>query len=335
MSSKKKVLISIPNGKLKVLLFPEPLISQLSEKYELTWNNTTDQWHEDELCELVRDKDAYITSWGSCKISNKILSHANNLKFIGHIGGTIKWLVDEDFFTWNIPIANANIPLCDAVAEYCLMMFLYGKWDLGNKLRLMREGGWADNDDVVPSLNGSTIGLIGYGTITRALIKKLRIFDVTIKVYSRHCSEEQALADGFVLSSLDDVLACDIVSIHMTSSKYSQNLIDEDKIRSLRDGSIFVNTSRSSIVDYSALEEEVKKGRITAILDVFPEEPLSQNSSLRGYENAVLTPHLAGCSLYARHKMTEFIFNDLENVLLGKRPIGEVTLQRYLTLTPK
>ena len=42
MSSKKKVLISIPNGKLKVLLFPEPLISQLSEKYELTWNNTTD-----------------------------------------------------------------------------------------------------------------------------------------------------------------------------------------------------------------------------------------------------------------------------------------------------
>jgi len=60
------------------------------------------------------------------------------------------------------------------------------------------------------------------------------------------------------------------------------------------DGALFVNTARGSCVDEKALEEELITGRIRAVLDVFEEEPLPASSRLRGLDNAILIPHMAG-----------------------------------------
>ena len=93
---------------------------------------------------------------------------------------------------------------------------------------------------------------------------------------------------------LDEVLkTADVVSIHLTLSEKSRNLLTEDRLRLMKKSAYLVNTARGAIVDEAALVRILKENAIAgAALDVFVEEPLPKNHPLLELENVVLTPHL-------------------------------------------
>jgi len=331
---KPRILFAIPDGRLKAHMFTEDWLDRLQRFADVRFNGLSRDFKSEELASCATDCWGIVTGWGSPKLTDPVFSAAPSLRIVAHCAGTVRWLVPESFFHRGVLLVNANRALARSVGEYCLMTALMARWRMPSSLQRVRSGGWQDNNDVVPGLNGCAVGLIGYGAIAQAFIELLRPFDVKIFVCSEHLPEE-ALREGRVeRCDLERALRCDLVSIHKTLTEKTRGLIGRRELSMIPDGGILMNTSRGAIVDEAALLEELKSGRIHAVLDVFEREPLPADASLRAMNNAIVTPHSAGTSAYWRRQMAEQVLGDLMRVYAGEEPVGRVTRAQYLSMTP-
>jgi phosphoglycerate dehydrogenase-like enzyme len=163
------------------------------------------------------------------------------------------------------------------------------------------------------SLAGKTIGIIGLGRLGSHMANYCRALNMTVLAWSQNLTAAQAQAVGATLVSKEELLSrSDAVSIHLVLSPRSRGLIGAADIALMKPGAILINTSRSPIVDETALLEAVQSRRIIAALDVFDREPLPENHPLRTSPNTVLTPHLA---YGVRETWTEFYQQSMENAL--------------------
>ena len=331
---KRSVLFTIPDNRLKAQLFDAKNIAEISRLYHAEWNLHDRELTPAELAAALRGKDAVVTAWGSPPLTREALDQADRLRFVGHTGGTIKWLVDEDFFLRGIPVVSANAALAPAISEYCLMVSLMGAWNIMGTVDTVRRGGWLTNEDVTDGLRGKTVGIVGYGVIAREYIRLLQPFAPKVLVYSGHCGKEEAEANNFELASIEDALSCDIVSLHSTLNAKTEGMIDASRLALIRDGAIFINTARARLVDETALMAELRTGRFTAVIDVFHEEPIAPNHPLRSLPNVIATPHIAGCNRYWRRKQSDIVLEDMARCFRGERLEHQVTLEQYKRLTP-
>jgi phosphoglycerate dehydrogenase-like enzyme len=328
------VLFAIPDGPLKRHMFSAQWQTRLERIARVEWNDTGREFAGGELAERMADKDILITGWGSPKVTGAVLDAAPRLRMIAHCAGTVRWLVEESFFDRGITLTNANLALAPSVAEYCLMTILMARWRILDSIRRVRDGLWQSNNDVVPGLNGATIGLIGYGAIGEALIPLLRRFDVTIRVSSGHLSEAQARRMGVSRCSMEEALRSDVVSLHKTLTDETRHMLGERELGMIPDGGLLVNTSRGALIDEAALIRRLERGGLYAVLDVFEEEPLPENHPLRNMPGAIVTPHSAGTSVYYRRAMADLVLEDIGRVLDGVPPRGAISKEKYLSMTP-
>lgn len=155
------------------------------------------------------------------------------------------------------------------------------------------------------SLSGMTVGLIGFGGIGRMVARLLEPFDVELlhfDIKRDRCN-----------CSLDHLLErSDIISLHCDLNESSRGLIGEREVLRMRDGVIFINTSRGGVVDSSVLLRHHRRfGCI--VLDVFDVEPLPLADALFGCDNVVLGVHSAGYTEAGHRCLAE---RCLENVVL-------------------
>jgi phosphoglycerate dehydrogenase-like enzyme len=99
------------------------------------------------------------------------------------------------------------------------------------------------------------------------------------------------------------------------------------------DGSLLVNTARGSVVDEQALADELAAGRIHAVLDVFEEEPLPQDSRLRGLDNAVLIPHMGGPTGDRHEFVTMALIEDMKRMLDGQPLENIISFEQAARMT--
>jgi len=158
----------------------------------------------------------------------------------------------------------------------------------------IKKSGDVNNKQVKNNFYGSTIGLIGYGSISRKFIEYLRPFGCKVSIYSEYLSDEEAQRMEVKKASLAEVLQADVVSLHRGLSERTKKSFGKDQINSLKPGAVFINTSRGEIVDMDALISRLKKEDIFACLDVFDIEPLSKTNELRKLSNVFLTAHISG-----------------------------------------
>lgn len=150
-----------------------------------------------------------------------------------------------------------------------------------------------DRNASTHTLYGSTVGIIGFGPVAHEVIELLRPFNCRIKLYSEYLSESEAKKMGVELVTLDEACKSDVVSIHRGFSHRTKNSFGEREINLIPVGSVLVNTSRGKIVDEGALLRRLRKGEITACLDVYANEPLPVRHPLRTLPNVMTTAHIA------------------------------------------
>lgn len=146
------------------------------------------------------------------------------------------------------------------------------------------------------SLNGSTLGILGLGGVGREVARRAVAFDMHVLYFQRHRldpSEEAALQATH--ASFDSLLAeSDWVSIHLPLTTETRNLIDRRRFFQMKSGARLVNTSRADIVDRHAVIEGLASGRLGGFaLDPLYEEPGKADDPLLGFDNVILTPHVA------------------------------------------
>ncbi|KAK4504981.1 hypothetical protein PRZ48_002944 [Zasmidium cellare] len=170
---------------------------------------------------------------------------------------------------------------------------------------------------------GQTLGIIGLGNISTKLVKKAQAIGMRIvyfDVFRRSSEEEMALEISYL--PLDELIATsDCVSLHVPLNKYTKHLINEDKIRLMKDGARLINTSRGEVVDEDALIKALQSGKLSAAgLDVHYHEP-QVSPILAQMENVTLTTHIGGGAIDTR---INFELNAMKNIMAVVGEKGEV-----------
>ena len=186
------------------------------------------------------------------------------------------------------------------------------------------------------SLYGQTIGFVGYGSIARELTTLLSPFSPRILAYDPWLSKSGAVIEDVELVGLEDVLTSSRC-ILITASPTDENLglIGAEQIASLRPGSSVILLSRAHLVDFEAMLDAVRENRIRFATDVFPFEPVPDDSKARSLRNLILSPHRAAAVPGGRHLIGTMIVNDLELILKGRpaqhlQPASLDTIDRRL-----
>lgn len=214
--------------------------------------------------------------------------------------------------------------LSTPTVELTWALLLAGRRHLETELSNVRDGGWQST--IGEGLEGSTLGIIGLGSIGSRVAAVARAFGMTVLAWSANLTADAARERGAERVELDDLLRrSDVVSIHTRLSDRTRGLIGARELALMSSRSLLVNTSRAQIVDQPALLAALESGTIGgAALDVYDTEPLPADHPLRSAPRTVLTPHLG----YVTRQNYELFFADAVEDIIAFRsgtPVRVIT----------
>lgn len=326
-----RFLITMPNRSNFVEYFPQELLDRLSKHGEVIKNETREQFTHDEMKELIRDVDIVLTHWGCVQFDKDILDNANKLKVLAHCTGTVAHIASEECYERGIPVLSANPVMAKYVAEYVLGVMISELREFNRVDATMREGIWKKNDP--KSLFDVKIGLVGLGAVGRNLLDMLRPFGCSVTVYDPYISDASLASWSFAeKGSFEEVLRCDVVSIHASQTPETYHMINENALKTMHDGALLINSARGSLVDTEALISELQSGRIKAALDVYEEEGKAQDERLLECKNnSLLLPHVAASP--AKSSLTAAIIDDIERYINGEPMQYTVNHSQFIHMT--
>lgn len=284
---------------------------------------------EARLKEFVTDLDALVVGNGAPRVTESVLASAPRLRLVGDLHG--------DRFGQRIDVSacrERGVRAVDTthgssypVSEWALGLMLIGLRNAGSLFRRMISGDplYADRRDYRHELSytrgeltGKTVGFVACGHIGRRLLELLAPFRVNVLVYDPHAP--RVLADIFdiTMTSLETVMSTsDVVVCLAPITSQTRGLIGAEAINAMRPGTVFVNVSRGAVVDSSALIDRLRKGDITACLDVFDPEPVPVDSPVRQLDNVFLTPHIAGVTAACGPRFFDLMVDEVLRALAG------------------
>ena len=237
------------------------------------------------------------------KVNEDLLSKANKLKFVGTATAGMDHIDTALLDKKGIAYSNAQGSNCESVGDYILSVLLV----LAEKYNL--------------SFEGKSIGIVGCGFVGSQVYNKAKALGLTIV---KNDPPRFKTGDKTCNATLDEALACDIVTLHVPLIKDGEyktlHLIDEQKLLKLKPNAIFINASRGNVVDNEALSEFLeKRPDVKVWLDVFEGEPQINCKKLLSQVDGA-TAHIAGYSYESKRRANVMLANTLAHVLKLEEP---------------
>jgi phosphoglycerate dehydrogenase-like enzyme len=240
----------------------------------------------------------------------------------------VRSVVDEGLFRAGVRVTNTGNAMVTPVAEFTLMQILRAL----RHASALGIGPAADGWSVLAlrpglELAGCPIGVVGAGQIGRRVIRLLRAFDATVRVYDPFLAAADVAGLGATQAGLEDLLReSRIVTLHAPAIPATARMIGPAQLAAMPDGAWLINTSRASLVDTDALVRELRTGRISAALDVFDREPLPDDSPLRPLPNALLSNHAAFLTRECLQRLGDITVAEVGRFVRGEPLQNEVTI---------
>ena len=280
---------------------------------------------------------ALITTWDSPRFGDELLEIAPNLRVIAHCGGEVKSRFQGSLLD-RLTITTAPEPMARATAELGAALVLYCGRNVDWYRARLREPGNQIYSSVhqhgtPESLLGGQFGMIGFGRIGRTIVDLLRGFGLRWRVYDPYAVRSRDYPVEF--SSLQSVLKSSRVLVLTAAlTEETRGLLSRKNLWRLPDGSTIINIARGGLVDLDSLTADVRSGRLRCAIDVTdPLEPLPRKHPLRSLPGAIVTPHIGGGSLQARHEMADELIDDLERFFEGNPVKNRVTISMLARMT--
>ncbi|MEX2143672.1 MAG: D-2-hydroxyacid dehydrogenase [Anaerolineales bacterium] len=242
-------------------------------------------------------------------------------------------------------LSGANAP---QVAEHALALVLALGHHLPGMLADQGRNEWSTErlDRYQPTeLIGSTVGIIGYGSIGQRLARLMQSFEVTILASKRDLLnpvKEDFQVDGqgdpnaelvrrlYPGQALRSMLKeCDVVVVTVPLTDETRGMLGASQLAAMNPGAFLIDVSRGGVVDHDALTAALKNGHLAgAGLDVFPEEPLPADSPLWAMPNVIISPHVAGLSPHYMERAFSLFKENLRRYVSGEELLNQLDLER-------
>ena len=320
------------------VLFPHFFSVESQNKLtEVTdWKRSSETEDSPNLREQIANADVLMTTWHTPFLTAEMLGARPRVKLIAHCGGEVKSRVAEQIFDY-ITITNAAEPMARGVAEMALALALTMVRRIPEYASEMREGVVRTNAEVSSgeTLFGRRVGLVGFGRIGRAFARLIAPFEVQLIVSDPYANTDVIAEYGGSLVELDDLVrSCSVIVLAAALTPETKDLFDERRLSLIGDGSHLINVARGGLIDLEALLVELRKGRLTAALDVTdPIEPLPIDHELRTFPNVILTPHIAAGGIEMRREIGALAVEEVVRFANEQPPLNRVTREMLATMT--
>ena len=228
-------------------------------------------------------------------------------------------------------VANCPGKNTDAVAELAIGLLIAADRRIPDALIDLRAGRWRKKEyGKARGLKGRTLGIIGLGSIGKAVARRALGLEMNVIGWSRRLTPALAKSLGIGYCATLDELAdnADAVSVHLAATKDTKGLLGESFFGRLKPGALFVNTARSEVVDGAALKAALAGGKIRAALDVFENEPAGGDAPFADTELAArlaaASPHIGASTDQAEEAIAEETVRVAKTFLETGKPVNAV-----------
>ena len=333
MSDSVNILITLP--------FPENLVSSLkniSPKLDITVSKATKP--EDIPGDLWERTEILYTNYVV-----PAADQAPRLRWIQFHWAGVEHILDNPILKKTGLVATTlSGASASQMAEYILTMLLALGHQMPEIVANQKRRGWPSDrwEKFRPlELRHSTVGIVGYGSIGRQVARLLNSFGATVLATKRdamhpedHGYSPEGMGDPtgdyvhriYPMEALISMLnECDYVVVSLPKTPLTENSISNEAISAMKSTAYLVDISRGGIVDHEVLIPALKERRIAgAALDVFPEEPLSEDSPLWELPNVIITTHISGVTAYYDERAVELFASNLEHYLANQPLLNQI-----------
>ena len=268
----KKIVVRAPINKENLA----KLQTLFDEVIYMPWTDTGERFYEQEMiaCLLKERPDALITELDV--INETVLNEYSDLDFIGDCRASPENIDVSACDRHNIPVLCTPARNANAVAEMWISTVIAFERNLIDSVNWTKEKRWEAGTTPYHLWMGneiykSKIGFVGFGAVARNIAELLSGFDVEISFYDPFVEEMREYKKVELVELFSE---SDYVSVHLPVNEATERMIDRELLSLIKKESIFINSSRSAVVDNGALYELVKTKKIRgAILDVLDTEP--------------------------------------------------------------
>lgn len=219
-----------------------------------------------------------------------------------------------------IPVTITAGANAATVAEHAILLMLAVLRRLVVADSAVRNGRWnpAALRPQSSTLWGRTVGILGFGSIGRAVARRVRGFEARVLYHTPRGPADDGEGASYV--GFDTLLEeSDILTLHCPGGRANRHLIDSRALAKMKPGAILINTARGELVAEDQLVAALESGRLGgAGLDTFDPEPLAPASPLRRLQQVVLTPHAAGAVPDDVAPMAAHSFANMQRLLRGE-----------------
>jgi D-2-hydroxyacid dehydrogenase (NADP+) len=272
--------------------------------------------------EMIADAEIYM-GW----LDGETFLAARRLEWIQSPSSGINYyLAIPELVESDVLLTSASGTHGPCLAESVLAMILAFTRGIRESILCQQEHRWAIRDirPKLVELTGSTLGIIGFGNIGRALAKRAHAFDmhiIAVDVYP--LNKPDTVSELWGLDHLNDLLrTADYVVVTVPYTPQTEGMIGSEQLALMKPSAMLVGVSRGGIIDQQALARALREKRLSAAaLDVFQPEPLPEDSELWDLENLLITPHAAGGTQFEAQRVLDIFYENLERFLQRELPL--------------
>ena len=271
---------------------------------------------------LTEAADTDIILCNKTVIDKEVFDSAPKLKYIGLFATGYNNIDTQYAAKKGITVCNAGGYSTNAVAQQVMGYILMHYTKIPKYDAFVKSGGWKKSDVFSPlvfsteEVFGKTLGIVGYGSIGKAVERAAKGLGINVLVYTRTIREngETKFVDFDTLLSQSD-----IISLHCPLNEQSADMMNKEAFNKCKDGAFFINTSRGGTVDEDALFDALYTGKLSgAAVDVLKSEPQTEKSQLEKAPNIIITPHTAWAPLATRKRLLGIVEDNIKAFLAGK-----------------
>ena len=314
----------------KILLtrpWPDAADASLRARFDVTVNTSGAPLTPDALKAAMTEYDGLGPTLGDKLTAGVLGVPGARVKMIANFGVGFEHIDLAAARAAGIAVSNTPDVLTDATADIALLLMLMTSRRATEGERQLRQDGWkgwGTAHMLGQSLQGKTLGLVGFGRIGQATARRARnALDMETAYTQRRRAEPEieALYGARFVPDIDTLVAeADVLSLHCPGGAETYHLIDAARLKRMKSTAILINTARGSVVDEPALAEALRTGTIWAAgLDVYEHEP-TVHPDLLDLHNCTLLPHLGSATIETRTQMGLRAAANLADFFSGKPP---------------